>query len=454
MVQAQILLRFLSILLFVITQCLAEKPGDFAVRFDRYNKKIIADVQVKGLKYTREHIVLRELKSLPGTAFETATLEADIRSLEKLDIFAKINADVVEAGASVNIVIELIEIPLIIIHPTGEITEENGISLGVGSISTNLWGLNHFLEASFKTGFQPGGVQRVSFEYMLPRIKELRITPALWIADERRSNKIIDTSPVKEEYQIARLRLKTIHIYRKHFQVGTQIEGVLERFAFARESVLNTPGYDGVTISGLTLFYDSRNVLGNPTRGLFLETGLFNHGGFTGGDIHFISTIFDTRIYRSLTDRQHLLFTHLSTLQKKTGRGGVPIYKNFWIGGANSVRGYKFGHQHGVNQFLLSAEYRYLLMKPRVIPLVLFNWKVDLGLQPFVGLDYGTTWNHKFGEQEFLLGNAYGLQILIPYKQMVRLELGLSNFNNISSLNFTLHLAAESKPVVARYRRR
>jgi len=454
----QISLKFLmGVPLFLVCYSygLSDSKASLAEDFSSFEGRRISLIQLQGLKITRDFIVFRELKSKSGAEFQSSLLKADIRSLEKLDIFARIEPVVRLVGDSVAITLNLVEIPLIIVHPTGEYTEENGLSLGVGSISTNLGGLNHFFEASFKTGYLPGSVQRFSFEYRLPRIADLRMTPEIWIADERRDNKLIAMDDVREEYQVARLRLKTIHIHQKNYQIGSQLEGGLEKFSFEDKSILSTPRYDGVTTSGLNVFFDSRNELGNPTQGWFLEAGVLNHGGFTGGDVHFVSTFLDTRLYLLVTERQHFLLSHLTNLQTGTSSGSVPLYKNFWIGGANSVRGYETGPaHHGVNQMLLSAEYRYLLVKPRVIPLYLFNWKIDLGLQPFVGVDYGTTWDDKLGEQAFLLGTAYGLQVLIPYKQMVRFELGVSELGNLSKLHFTFHLATESKPVVARYRRR
>jgi outer membrane protein assembly factor BamA len=200
--------------------------------------------------------------------------------------------------------------------------------------------------------------------------------------------------------------------------------------------------------------FDSRNYAGNPTKGIFLELGGMQYGGFLGGDVDYVSGLLDLRCYQPLTPRQHFLFYHLTTLQ--TGELGkdIPAYRGFWLGGANTVRGYELGRQRGKNQTLFSLEYRYLLLPSRAVPLFIYNWYIDLGMQPVVGADVGTSWNDELGENSWLNGFILGVQILIPYVQMARFELGFGPLMDLEKLSVQFHMSAFDKSEGQRFRRR
>jgi len=102
---------------------------------------------------------------------------------------------------------------------------------------------------------------------------------------------------------------------------------------------------------------------------------------------------------------------------------------------------------------LLNMEWRYLLLKPTAIPLYPTKWFVDIGLQPIVGMDYTKVWENDFAKRKWLPGLYGGLQVLIPYIEMVRFELGASpNLN--ASMNFEFHLSPYSRYEMQRFRRR
>ena len=258
-----------------------------------------------------------------------------------------------------------------------------------------------------------------------------------------------------EDYQVARLQLFPTFIYREKYQIVSRLESALETYDSDIDSIqISEKGKDYLPSLGVSVWYDSRNYAGNPSRGMFLELGHFLFGGFLGGDVDFSKTLFDFRWYLPLSFRQHFLYSNLLTLQ--TGRldKDIPIYRSFWLGGSNTVRGYGLGEQRGKSQILFSLEYRFLLLEPTAIPLFLFDWYIDIGIQPIAGIDVGTAWDHEIGDNAWLNGLMLGFQVLVPYIQMMRFEVGLGSMLEPDRMEVNLHWAWEEKPKVQRYRRR
>ncbi len=101
----------------------------------------------------------------------------------------------------------------------------------------------------------------------------------------------------------------------------------------------------------------------------------------------------------------------------------IPVYLQFNIGGTNTVRGWTLGAREGKNQFLNTLDpergainsYRYSI----------FGFSGFLGLQLAAFGDLGTAWND--GDQfmpSFIGGYGFGLRAIIPFVNMVRLDLG------------------------------
>jgi outer membrane protein insertion porin family len=431
-----------------------------------FENKIIQSITFKNLRFTEKYVVLRELNLKKGDPFKQEIFEFNLRALEKLDIFAEIKTKINIVNEELDIIYSFKEIPLFIPHPTGEYTDENGISLGAGLISTNLWGRNHSCEGSYKWSPAKDGVKRASLEYTIPRVFDKRLDISIWLADERRQNKMLQLAdgnladslqrPIfNENYQIARLRLFQHLIYSRQYELLLNFESSIEVVGSDTNMVtLSSGGEDLIPGLSSSLVFDSRNYTGNPSKGLYCELGFFKYGGVLGGDVNYVTGLFDFRYYHPVSDRQHLVFSHLSTLQSGEPGTDIPIYRRFFLGGSNTIRGYDLGEDEGKNQLLFSMEYRYLLMKPRVIPLFLFDWYLDIGLQPLLGIDVGTAWDESLSKKTWLNGATAGVQILVPIIQMVRLELGFSEFMEPDNIGFSFHFSTFSKPIAQRFRRR
>ncbi|MBF0430151.1 MAG: BamA/TamA family outer membrane protein [Fibrobacteria bacterium] len=444
----------LTLIVFQIGYLTLSVPGyTHSDNISGFEGKNIRSIQIKGLSHTKPWIVYRELLTKQGNLYQDATFQFDIKALEKLDIFADVSPEITEKEGQLEIILLVKELPPFIPHPTAEVTEENGLSFGGGILGTNLWGRNHYIEGTYKTGLHQKAVKRLSLEYSIPRILHKRVEMRLWLADERRKNVLEEFR--EDPYQVARLQLFPTLMYTESFRLKAGFESCMEWFQADRDSITLSPqNRDFLPSVGVSVIFDSRDYAGNPTKGFFGELGIFNFGGLLGGPSDFLQTIADFRIYQPLTGRQHILLSQLLTLQSGSLNNTLPRYRRFWLGGANSVRGFELDEQRGANQALFTLEYRFLLMKPRVIPLFLFDWYLDLGLQPIVAVDAGTTWDNFSDKKQWLGSIITGAQILVPYIQMIRLEWGIVPYWHDDRLSISFHFSAIDKPTAQRFRRR
>lgn|GEM_PF-6571745 len=433
---------------------------------------IVKEIIYKGLKGTKPWVVQREIQTQIGNRFSSRLWKSDLSALEKLDIFAEFNPLFYQTQDSVSIHINFKEIPLLVMHPTGEYTEENGLALGLGGISTNLWGRAHYFQPSFKQGLESGGISRASIEYGFPRFWGHRLQTQLWLAGEIRDNKL---EGFKEEYRVARLTGNQTLVYHPDAQLQLRGEFWLESVGSNRDSVTlasqvcHCNKSDLLPSLGSALIFDSRDAGGNPRRGWYLEAAFMYTGGYLGGPASFPTFTLDTRRHQPLGTRFSIQLSQLVTWQMGSLGKSIPVYRRFWLGGANSIRGHEMGTAFGQNQALYNIEFQFLAIQPRAWPLGFKDLYIDLGLQPIAGLDRGLAWGHNsvspiyiqeslrndLQDVGWLTGYYIGAQLLVPYIKMVRFELGMK-YQKAARLKVELagHLAPHSRTESQRWRRK
>jgi outer membrane protein assembly factor BamA len=145
------------------------------------------------------------------------------------------------------------------------------------------------------------------------------------------------------------------------------------------------------------------------------------------------------------------MVTGLMTLQSGTVGQDVPIYLEYHMGGANSIRGYEvttLGRTiYGKNQMIGTAEYSINLLALRRWDF--FKWSVRLGLDCALLADAGTAWSDPLplALNNTRVGGGAGLRLLVPGAEVVRFDLGWS-----PEEGFHFHFASGSKPNAQRNR--
>ena len=396
--------------------------------------KRVKEIRISELKYTKRETVVRELASRVGEAFRSENIEKDKERLDRLGIFSSIEIQAIEDNDEIVIDIEVKEtlpyLPMLSI----EVTDENGVSVGPGVRAVNLFGRAVRLNASIRFGGATNA--------------EVRLTDP-WFAGEHISYDL---------HFFQRDRENTLDDFH---EVSSEINGRLGRYLGDNGRLGGRLGYlslgsdrDGVTLSddnrdnipsaGLFLGYDNRDLVTDTHRGWWNEFDMSKNSG----DADYWTFIFDVRRYQPIAQRHTLALFSLLTLQ--TGEVGedIPIYMDFHIGGTNTIRGWDLGARSGKNQFINTVGYRYSLVKPR--PFKVFGTQLHLGLQLAAFGDFGSAWDEskEFKWDNFIDGYGFGLRLLVPFVDMIRMDFGWGEPGG--GLRF--HFALFEKPVMQRSR--
>ncbi|HNU94791.1 MAG TPA: BamA/TamA family outer membrane protein [Bacillota bacterium] len=154
---------------------------------------------------------------------------------------------------------------------------------------------------------------------------------------------------------------------------------------------------------------DTRDDLWNPTSGHRLTGSIEYAGGVLGGDYNFTKVEGEGSAYYQVRDG-HVLAGRISS---GFGVTALPEQERFRLGGAETVRGYKYGDMQGDRMALANAEYRFRITK---------------GLQGVVFCDAGQAWNAEdaFTLQNTKIGYGVGVRVSVPVLGLIRIDYGIA----------------------------
>lgn len=375
--------------------------------------KIVREIRIRGLVETPESTVIRLLASKVGEPYTEETEDHDRRYLDRLGLFAAVQADPVVVGDEVFLTLSIRELPNFVPFPKLTISDTNGTSGGMGVRMANLLGRTLSLSGSFRLG----GATHADVSLETP-----------WRPPGEKSYGVhYDYRDRRDKHDIHR---ENSHELELRLGVNLHSDWMLSARGGYLSFGSDTPG---ITLSptnrdhtphlGAVLEYDhldSASVPRNGWRGIFDVT---QNGGFLGGDGDFVTAQFDLRRYQSLAHRHGLVLFTFASLQSGRVGGDLPVYRDFHIGGTNTVRGWESGARQGKNQFINTVEYRYDLLHPRLFRVRKYSLYYGLQLAAFA--DLGTAWNEG-GDftRNVIAGGGVGIRFLVPFLDVIRLDFG------------------------------
>jgi outer membrane protein assembly factor BamA len=117
------------------------------------------------------------------------------------------------------------------------------------------------------------------------------------------------------------------------------------------------PGGLGSLLSGVGtgLFYDSRNNVFYPSRGMVADLTYLSQGRAVGSQVRFDRYVADVATYHPLSDRATLALNYVLSV---TTNGDAPFNALSLLGGTKRGRGFYEGRYRDENMALLQAEFR------------------------------------------------------------------------------------------------
>ena len=384
--------------------------------------RTVAEVTWSGNSITKDFLFARAIRTTPDQPFATATAIADVIRLEELGVFSSILIVVEEAedGGGIGVEYRVKEMPWIIPYLAFRYTEQNGWSVGPAVSSVNLFGRAIYLAGRVLVG----GTTTFEALFKSPGLTETTRLDARAARLER-----LDDLNGFEENSAELLPWLTWSPTSR-----TRIGGMMGFF-------IMEPDRDGFTLSGedrdvlynigVRFAWDSRDSFRFPNTGWYHELELFR----TGGDADTWRANLDLRRHQRLT-RDHLLkLGALTTVQIGELGVDVPVYSRYFLGGANSIRGYdidKLGPElNGKNQMLLVAEYEWEFLPRREMRIA--NWTFSVGARLAAFGDAGIAWSatDEFRSTRFKEGGGIGLRLLVPGSNVIRFDFAVGESGKV-----------------------
>ncbi len=405
-------------------------------KYEHLYGKIVTDIRIAGAESTREYIIKRELASRIGEPYTELNAGKDFERLDNLGIFSKIELEPTEEDGGVVLNILVTEtfryLPVVSIS----IDDENGISIGGGLKSVNMFGKGVFLSAVARFG----GATTVEVILRNPWVMGNHFGYELEYFHRDRRNELYDFDEIADEFFF------TLSSYiGESGRVGVRysLQNIKSNEPGRTISADNT---DLVSTLGLFLGYDTRDLWSNPSTGWWNEVA-FEKVGLFGDEIDFLRAHIDIRRFFRIRDRHVIAFFSLTSLTEGTVMEDIAMWQLYSLGGTNSIRGWELASRTGKHQFINTLEYRYTFLKPRTISW--FGINAHIGLQFAAFADVGTAWTEDDDfRKNFIDGYGLGIRFIVPYIGLARVDFGLGQPNG----RILIHLGAYEKPVRQRDR--
>lgn len=425
----------------LVSGCSWVKSSDIPDPFSRdlILEKLVTEIRIDGNEATKDSIIRRAMTTKVGSVYTEESARSDFRWLFQLGVFTSVFFDTIPDGDGVILVVRVTEVNPYIPAPSLKITEENGLEIGVSLSSANLFGSASRLSAWARFG----GATNVGIRYKDPLMPDFKWWSGYQLDyfHMERFNKIYEFDESSDDFMLLYLPNFT-----NWLRAGPRIS-YLSVKSDQPDITLDSDNRDDIPGLGISVQMDSRNMPVYPTNGWWTEF-LVSKIGLFGSDTDYWQGNLDVRRYVELGAPQRSLAIYsLATLT--TGEIGVdiPLYMQFNIGGANTVRGWELGAREGKNQFLNTIEYWHMLYPLRKYEV--WFLKQALGLQGAVFVDVGTAWTADEDFHKNWIGGAgVGLRLIVPSIVMVRFDLAVGE----EGVGVGLFIGSQEKAVLQRDR--
>jgi outer membrane protein insertion porin family len=381
-------------------------------------------INILGNTKTKDKVIRRELRFAEGDRFSATDINRSKKRLRNTTFFKETDFKIVKTDEPNNINLDL----------TVEEKQTGSINLGVGYstyekvILTGTIAQENFFGTGRRlalTASLSGITQEFQFSYLEPYIFDLDLSAGFGLFNYKR---IMETYDYKKQGgSVILIRPLTDDIkgsvkYRLENTDVTNIDASATTYIKQQE---------GTALTSSITFALSKNTIDdilNPHIGVNSEVSLEVAGGPFGGDNFFYRAVafYGQYIPAGFWDSEFFLKGTVGTIRAYGGKK-VPVYENFFVGGLNSVRGFKYGEAGpkdaddevigSKNELYFNSEWIFPIYKPA-------------GLKGVIFYDAGAGFDESKGFmfQEYMKASAgFGIRWFSPMGP-IRLEIGFNLF--------------------------
>jgi len=375
-------------------------------------------IQISGNTKTRDKVIRRELQSYEQELFSGKKLKRGIRNLYRLDYFEDIKVNTVKGSAPDKMILDI----NVKEKPTGTFTVGGGYSsvenvFFVGSVTQrNLFGRGQILQFKGEIG---GRTTRYNLSFTEPWLFDIPLSAGVDLYDQERD---YDTYDLDSTGVAIRFGYPVWDYTRMYMTYGYDISDMYNLDEGLSNYFKTMEGKNVTSSITPSIRYDSRDRVFNPTEGSSHALSVEYAGDFLGGDIGFTKYIGELGHYIPLFWGT-VGFAHAKAglIDQHPGEL-LPPYDRFYLGGINSLRGFKWqdlspvdenGDKIGGDKYVqFNLEYIFPLLK-------------DAGVMGVVFYDTGNVYND---DEDIALDNlrqsaGFGIRWYSPMGP-IRLENG------------------------------
>ncbi|MFC2061247.1 outer membrane protein assembly factor BamA [Elusimicrobiota bacterium] len=388
-------------------------------------KVYVRNVYLDGNYITRDYVIEREIKIKEGEPFDLDKVRKSQSEIYKLGFFKDVRIEMLPAGS-----IDKTDLVFIVEEQkTGMASVGAGYSSQdklVGTLritQSNLFGRGQQISAMWEFGARR---QNYRIDFTEPWLfnTPTPFSASIYNTDVRRYYKDYSYNELRRGGSISlgrhftdefssflKYSLEQIKIHKIHDELLDELE----------ESIDTT---SSITPS---LRYDTRDYPFNPRKGYVARIANQIAGGIFGGDRDFnkftVGATYFQPIWRKITG---VLNVDAGVVREYGDSEEVPVYERFYIGGAESVRGYEYGSEIGNPE---GGNYK--LVGNAEIKFPIISDKGQTILQGAFFYDIGSTWKEyddivlKSGFENDKLRRGYGFGIRFKTRAFpIRLDWG------------------------------
>jgi outer membrane protein insertion porin family len=395
-------------------------------------------INILGNTRTRDKVVRRELKFGEGDRFSASNLKESKRKLKNTTFFKEIDMKIIktEDPNKVNVDLSVEE------RPTGSInlgvgysTDEKVMISGAVSQENFLGtGRKLILDASLSAS-----TQQYKFTFIEPYVFDKNFSAGLSAFNYDRTMDTYDYRKLGGSTTLTRPLTDYVKVSSRYRLERVDVKNIDD------EATAYIRAQEGSSWTSALSFSLSKNTIDdimNPTSGMNAEITTEVAGGPLSGDNNFYSFIGSYGRYFPIKFLESAFFVKgTAGMIQSFGGKEVPIYEKFYVGGLNSIRGFKYGEAGPLdangeamgskNQLFFNFEWIFPIFKPAGLKGVLFfdaghgfDTMKDFSLKTTAGvgirwfsplgpirLELGFNLNPKKGERsnafDFAIGTQY-----------------------------------------------
>lgn len=359
----------------------------------RVIEAVVEDIKVEGNKRTKDYVVKRNLNTKVGQVLKKRRLQRDLERLNNIGYFSSVNIEP-EAGSEPGKVVLVVKVKE---QKTGLATLGVGYTGGgSGAIRSGVTGAISLSERNFGGKGYGGSIQwqrgvnvdSLSASFFDPAINDNR--DSLGVSVYR--HEITDIQQPVQGSNPLQYALYNDHRAGANVTYGHPLSDDLSLFLTLKSERIELTQSANSTFTPVGLFvgtsnsaiasalYDTRDDMFNPLRGSFVSGAYQTAGGALGGDNQFNKAQLELRQYFPVWKNKTI------ALRAWGGwlDGTAPVTDYFYVGGADTIRGYPENNFFGSRMLVFNAEFRFPIAKIKILNGAVF---ADAGNAWFPGQD-------------------------------------------------------------------